>query len=298
MGSVSEESKEQEPFTVLLTGFEPFKRDYPVNPSWEIVRSLPSYLPPLRAKVPPPSSSSSSSSSPDAPSPLALPPVRLLVHPAPVHVSYTAVRELVPRLWGDPGQGEGGEEEEGSSPGKRIDAAIHVGMAGPRPFYSIERRGHREGYKVRDVDGELLADDGGRGCRRPRLAAGSGEGDGEGEGEGGKEWIWEGLPAELETAFDVEDILSRWKWHSPRHLDLRISEDAGHYLCDFIYYSSLAHLEKAGERRRVLFLHVPSDASDHSIAVGRELLLQLVRSVAESELARREKEKSRAEGAN
>ncbi|AEO53917.1 hypothetical protein MYCTH_2295856 [Thermothelomyces thermophilus ATCC 42464] len=83
-----------------------------------------------------------------------------------------------------------------------------------------------------------------------------------------------------------------------RHLDLRISEDAGHYLCDFIYYSSLAHLEKAGERRRVLFLHVPSDASDHSIAVGRELLLQLVRSVAESELARREKEKSKAEGAN
>jgi pyrrolidone-carboxylate peptidase len=74
-----------------------------------------------------------------------------------------------------------------------------------------------------------------------------------------------------------------------KHLDLRISEDAGHYLCDFIYFSSLAHLEKAGERRNVLFLHVPSDASEHSIATGRELLLQLVRSVVESEMVRREK---------
>jgi pyrrolidone-carboxylate peptidase len=77
-------------------------------------------------------------------------------------------------------------------------------------------------------------------------------------------------------------------------MDLRISEDAGHYLCDFIYFSSLAHLYKAGERRRVLFLHVPSDASEHSIATGRELLLQLVRSVVESELATREKEKAGA----
>jgi pyrrolidone-carboxylate peptidase len=69
-------------------------------------------------------------------------------------------------------------------------------------------------------------------------------------------------------------------------MDLRISEDAGHYLCDFIYFSSLAHLYKAGAKRKVLFLHVPSDASQHSIAIGRELLLQLVRSVVESEVAR------------
>src|SRR5690606_36916570 len=84
-------------------------------------------------------------------------------------------------------------------------------------FYNIERRGHREGYKMRDVDGELLEDDGGRGCRRPRQSPGEEPGDGEegGEGDEGKEWIWEGLPAELETALDIEDIHSRWKWHCP-----------------------------------------------------------------------------------
>lgn len=39
----------------------------------------------------------------------------------------------------------------------------------------------------------------------------------------------------------------------------------------------------------MLFLHVPSDASEHSVAVGRELVLQLVRAVVESEMVRRRK---------
>ena len=78
-------------------------------------------------------------------------------------------------------------------------------------------------------------------------------------------------------------------WDGQRHMDLRISEDAGRYLCDYIYFSSLAHLEKAGEEKRVLFLHVPSDSSERSIEIGRELVLQLVRSVVESEMVRREK---------
>ncbi|KAJ0149659.1 hypothetical protein CTA2_537, partial [Colletotrichum tanaceti] len=69
--------------------------------------------------------------------------------------------------------------------------------------------------------------------------------------------------------------------------DLRISEDAGHYLCDFIYFSSLSHLWKAQKHRRVTFLHVPSDASEESVARGTELTLQLIRSIAESELRRR-----------
>lgn len=44
-------------------------------------------------------------------------------------------------------------------------------MAGPRLFYSIERRAHRDGYAIRDVDGELLGDE-------PRRAA------------EGPDWVW------------------------------------------------------------------------------------------------------------
>lgn len=231
---------------MLITGFAPFKKDYPVNPSWEIAKSLPEYLPPIRPKT---VSSIPTTSSP----PVTIPPVRLLVHPEAVHVGYAHVRQLVPKLWADPA---------------RIDIAIHIGMAGPRLFYSIERRGHRDGYRGLDVDDKPLDDE----ERRQRE---------------GKDWIWAGCPEELLSDFDVEDVLQRWRGNSPKWSDLRISEDAGRYLCDFIYFSSLAHLCKLGEKRKVLFLHVPSDAGEKDIATGRELLLQLVRSVVESETAKK-----------
>jgi pyrrolidone-carboxylate peptidase len=70
-------------------------------------------------------------------------------------------------------------------------------------------------------------------------------------------------------------------------LDLRISEDAGRYLCDFIYFSSLSHLLKARQERKVVFLHVPADLSESAITTGRELTVQLIRSLVESELGSR-----------
>lgn len=70
-------------------------------------------------------------------------------------------------------------------------------------------------------------------------------------------------------------------------MDLRISEDAGRYLCDFIYYSSLAQLWKQERERKVVFFHVPADASDSSITKGRELAVNLIRSIVESEVSRK-----------
>ncbi|CCF41639.1 hypothetical protein CH063_02639 [Colletotrichum higginsianum] len=87
------------------------------------------------------------------------------------------------------------------------------------------------------------------------------------------------MPPEIETGLDLEEVLARWRGHSPEGSDLRISEDAGHYLCDFIYFSSLSLLWKAQKHRRVTFLHVPSDASEESVARGTELTLQLIRSI-------------------
>ena len=72
--------------------------------------------------------------------------------------------------------------------------------------------------------------------------------------------------------------------------DLRISNDPGHYLCDFIYYSSLAHLYRRHEHRRVVFLHVPSSSSEETLQRGIDLTLQLIRSICESELSRPRKE--------
>jgi len=87
---------------------QPFKDGYPCNPSWEMASRLPPYLPPLRAKT----TAAASAPRPD------LQPVRILVPPKAVKVSYGAVRELVPSLWD--------ESDEGL--GRKIDLVVHIGM--------------------------------------------------------------------------------------------------------------------------------------------------------------------------
>ncbi|KAI0387264.1 peptidase [Hypomontagnella monticulosa] len=235
MGSL-DTSKEE--LTVLVTGFGPFKEQYPINPSWEITASLPDYLPPDRVK------------DPTRQAPSDLPPVRILKH-GPVRVNYQTVRGLVPTLWDDPAV--------------KIDYAIHIGMAGPQPVYQIERRGHRDGYDKTDVDGKLLGDE-----QRRKL-----EGD---------KWIWNDVPSELLTDLDIEKIHKRWVERSPANLRLNISEDAGRYLCDFIYFSSLAHLYKQQRPRKVIFFHVPLQPDEESLIRGKELALQLIRAICETGL--------------
>ncbi|KAM0274123.1 hypothetical protein ACHAPA_001074 [Fusarium lateritium] len=220
--------------TVLVTGFGPFREQYPVNPSWEIANSLPSYLPPLRAKDP---------NSRHAVA--VLPNVRIVVHPEPIRVNYKTVRGLVPSFY---------------ESAKRCDVVLHIGMAGPRPFYSIERRGHRDGYKHADVDGEMVDSE---------------------EERNSSDWPWRGLPEEIETDLNLDEILPLWCGHSP-DTDLRISEDAGNYLCDFIYYSSLSELWKQQRPRKAIFLHVPADATPTSVGKGRDLTLNLIRSIVEN----------------
>ena len=190
-------------------------------------------------------------------------PVRILVHPEPVKVAYKSVRELVPTLW----------------EGRKIDFAIHIGMASGRKFYSVERRGHRDGYNMKDVDNELLGD-----AERRRVE--------------GEKWIWHGMPEELLSVVDVDDVWKRWRAALPVCLvlllvremankvqgkDVRVSEDAGRYLCDFIYFSSMAYLTHKEEERRVVFLHVPVNADEVAIENGIEITIELIRAMVQSD---------------
>ncbi|RDL29920.1 Pyroglutamyl peptidase type [Venustampulla echinocandica] len=237
MGSNADAVPPQEDeITVLVTGFAPFKEQYPINPAWQIAKALPLFLPPAQPQS---ASSSGASTSPS-------PPVRILVHPEAVRVSYNAVRDLVPKLW----------------EGKKIDYTVHIGMASGRKFYSLERRGHRDGYVMKDVDGELL-------------------GDAERREKEGARWVWHGLPDELFTSVAVDDVWTRWRSSLP-NLDLRISENAGRYLCDFIYYSSLAYLTRKEEDKRVVFLHVPVASDEVAVKTGIEVTIELIRAVVQS----------------
>lgn len=125
------------------------------------------------------------------------------MHPEPIKVCYQRVRKLVPELWhldedrkNEENADADGDDDEGAEPKPKIDFAIHIGMAGPTLNYSIERRGHRDGYSMKDVCGEFLKD-------QPRKI------------REGKDWAFADVPAELETDLDLDDVLQRWKANSP-----------------------------------------------------------------------------------
>ncbi|PFH57750.1 hypothetical protein XA68_14636 [Ophiocordyceps unilateralis] len=212
--------------TVLVTGFGPFGDQQSVNPSWEIAKSLPSELPRSEHS----------------------PRVRIIIYPEPIRVSYRTVRTLVPTLWDE----------------HRIDAAIHIGMAGPRPVYQLERRARRSEYRTPDVDGALPPDD---------------DDDEDNDDDGHR------LPAELRSELHLDDVLDRWRALSQADMDLRLSDDAGRFLCEFIYFTSLSELMRRRRRRNVVFLHVPCHATERYVTQGRDLALSLVRAVAQSLVA-------------
>ena len=79
-------------------------------------------------------------------------------------------------------------------------------------------------------------------------------------------------------------------------VDARPSNDAGHYLCDFIYYASLAHFYKAGGERPVMFLHVPGEAEEEDIERGREVAIALIRGMVGTWLHSKEKGETKEDG--
>jgi pyroglutamyl-peptidase len=189
-------------------------------------------------------------------------PVHIYVHYEPIRVAYNKVVDLVPRLL-----------PPGSHQRPAPDIILHIGLAAGRTFYTLEQGSHGRGYgKIPDVDGEKFLDDDAE-ARFPS----------------------EIFPPVLQTSFDTADALMRWRnnlgYPDPesevlrgRAPDVRISPDAGNFMCGFIYYNSLAHyFEKKEDERPVAFLHVPDlSDSDEKLDVGREVAVALIKALVES----------------
>jgi pyrrolidone-carboxylate peptidase len=158
------------------------------------------------------------------------------------------------------------EEFAASHGGRRPDLIIHIGIASPRPYYSVETLAHRDDYNITDIEGR------------------SGYLDGE------KRWRELGLPPILTPGCVDDDpssaspyqpdehFLDTWQSFAPES-DLRLSKDAGHYLCDFIFYTSMSLALCEGHDRNVLFLHVPGASEDANIEQGRVVTLALVKTM-------------------
>lgn len=79
-------------------------------------------------------------------------------------------------------------------------------------------------------------------------------------------------------------------------VDVRPSNDAGRYLCDFIYYTSLVEYWRRDPdvKAPAMFLHVPGRIEDMDIETGRKVALGLIGAMVGS--ARRKKEEKEGVG--
>ena len=194
--------------------------------------------------------------------------IRLIVHPTPLRVSYPAVAAIVPQLLAhyDP------------------DYIFHIGMAGGRDYYALETRAHRDGYRIRDVDGrDGYLDGEARWRKEVRLRRGDGLAE-------------EGVPEVLEGGWGIEDVEGRWREMLGLERDkvegqveaeeprVRMSVDAGRFLCDFIFFESLSVRWKEGRDRvgKVCFFHVPGETDEASVLRGVRVAEAAIRSVVGS----------------
>ena len=224
-----------------------------VNPSWLIASSLPPYLP----------------STPTCPT-----RIKVLIYPSPIQVAWRTVMDLIPRMYPPFETSTSDPSMTTPDPVKLpFDMVVHMGISSRRAYYSVETHGHRDGYnKYEDVLGETLPASFGK-------------------------TLWPDCPEIMYTSFDYQDVLRRWKQNLlPLHstdaeeVDVRLSDDAGHFMCDFIYFSSLSQYYRRNGRREdgerpVLFLHIPAGSEEEDIIRGQETTVALIRAMAESRRA-------------
>ncbi|KAF7335322.1 Proteophosphoglycan ppg4 [Mycena sanguinolenta] len=103
-----------------------------------------------------------------------------------------------------------------------------------------ERLAHKTGYQRPDYEGQSAP-----------IIIGGGNVRGFGSPRYGDEFA-----DELFTSIDV-DALVKDLTSGPDPLSLQTSNDPGRFLCDFIYYCSLAESQRAGRGTPVLFIHCP-----------------------------------------
>lgn len=95
---------------------------------------------------------------------------------------------------------------------------------------------------------------------------------------------------------DLDDVMRRWRREVETDglggkVDLGLSDDAGLFLCEFIYFSSLRYFERRGEDNggadtKVVFLHIPAEAHRDDLCRAKEVVVGLVRALVGSCLVR------------
>ncbi|KAL1966914.1 hypothetical protein VTN77DRAFT_3658 [Rasamsonia byssochlamydoides] len=243
-----------EAISVLVTGFGPFKSNA-VNASHLIAASLPSSIT-LPSKGP--------SAAGDAPR-----EILINAHPEPIPVSYASVRTELPVIL---------EDYARKHNGRRPDLIIHIGIASTRRYYSVETQAHRDNYQITDIHGKLGFEAGEKLWKEQGLPDVLKPGPAKTSDEAGNA-ASPAVSTQIRPYPPDDHFLKTWKSFAPPETDIRISEDAGRYLCEFIFYSSLARALQEGRDRAAVFFHVPSSTDEESLETGRQVAIALIKAM-------------------
>ncbi|KAL4929354.1 putative pyroglutamyl peptidase type I [Aspergillus undulatus] len=244
-----------EEISVLVTGFGPFKTNI-VNASHLIASSLPSSLSvPLYTADGTP----------------AVRRIAIHVHPSPISVAYSAVRTAIPAIM----------EDYVKTHSRQPDIVIHMGIAATRNYYSIESKAHRDAYNMPDILGRAGYEDGEKPWRERSLPNVLTAGRSDPATEPVVKLDLTSPRTNLNPHPPDMEFLKTWKGFAPSGADLRISEDAGRYLCEFIFYTSLSLALREGRDRNVAFFHVPSACRDEDVETGREVAIGLIKALVD-----------------
>ncbi|KAG6813317.1 hypothetical protein H0H92_012130 [Tricholoma furcatifolium] len=272
---------------------QPFHH-HPVNPSWLAVEPL------HNTTIPPDDPAAPATPAVENSENSARPRTRAIhISVLQIPVLYEAVLEIVPGLHARPPVlPKNVKEPFPPPPPTGYDFIFHIGVAGRGPL-RMERQAHKLGYHMKDAEGKLapLASSSPKdfsrrhedrpvvdNLQRERLGLevehiGTDTSGRPTRGFGGEQY--ESFPDDIPTEVDVTRLVQDLKQSGIEQI--YTSMDAGHYLCDFIYYCSLAEAKRTTnpyERRRnnqVLFLHCPPVNQPLGTAEVTEAIERIIR---------------------
>lgn len=165
--------------------------------------------------------------------------------------------------------------------GRRPDIVVHLGIAVARGYYSVETLAHRDSYRLPDINGKSGFQDGELHWRQLELPAILRAGCAIDSRTSTTDALSPPSAAKPYANPSPPDahFLDVWKAFGPPKADLRISGDAGRYVCEFILYTSLAHAFLSGQDRNVAFLHVPGSCNEEDIEHGRNITIAFIKAL-------------------
>ena len=169
--------------------------------------------------------------------------IRIIAHPEPFPVSYHQIFDITPKILDE----------------FNPDIVLHIGLAVERKYYAIERGAARDGYyQYPDTARKVFT-----------------------KAETKK--AWSKSPDRLDSVLDFDAVLPKWKEAVGKGVDLRSSDDVGTFVCGFMYYTSMEHMWQKGKGDvTVVFLHLPPLPSPKDIERGKNVVLALIRTLAET----------------